>query len=691
MGKMSFNKIINIKFFLIFILVVLIPVWIFILTPIILKIPNNFSYTAHVVSVDNFYDEKKQEFKGEQYSKKIFSYETVSHEGNNLVIKNTFDVKSLDGKQVFKTEPLYGIDAKTGEHITELGDRNREGYLFAPRGLKKGQGFTYWHVSSNIPIEMEYVDQEYLNGVKVFKYKKAITQEVDQTEFMGFLPEVPEIRGIKLVSELYLWIEPVSGYLVNLEDLSTDYYYYDITTGKKIVPYNKFINTFSETSIIEHSNIAKTKKMIVVIIKYITPLLILLLLVGISMITRFKKMNRVIAIEHKIGIPALVVMLTLTGLAYFMVHNSVQENSQLLFENETNEIRDLIVNRLDTYFNILYGGKGLFSTSKSVERDDWYNFIGSLDIEKKHPGIQGVGFSQVVSPSEKDNFIKTIQNEGFPNFTITPEGPRETYTSIIYLEPFNERNQKAFGYDMFSNETRRDAMSYARDTGNLGVSGKVTLLQENTSDVQAGFLAYIPVYKNGAILESVSDRQSSILGYVYSPFRMGNLMYGVLGSKKIDLDIHIYDGLVKNEESLLLDFLDDDANQETMKPVLFKKTETIYIGNHPWTIEYVKNTEQQKKLQDTIIQMIISIGGSIFSFLIYVLIYKTLRSKKEIINYADKVTIDLIESKEDLVKKNKDIEEKLIELDRTNKVMVGRELVMIELKKEIDVLKNKKI
>lgn len=48
---------------------------------------------------------------------------------------------------------------------------------------------------------------------------------------------------------------------------------------------------------------------------------------------------------------------------------------------------------------------------------------------------------------------------------------------------------------MFSEDIRRKAMARARDTGLPALSGKVILKQETDTDVQNGFLLYVPVYK----------------------------------------------------------------------------------------------------------------------------------------------------------------------------------------------------
>jgi CHASE1-domain containing sensor protein len=87
--------------------------------------------------------------------------------------------------------------------------------------------------------------------------------------------------------------------------------------------------------------------------------------------------------------------------------------------------------------------------------------------------------------------IQKIRQEGFPGYKICPEGDREIYSSIIYLEPFSDRNLRAFGYDMFSEPVRRKSMEQARDTNIAALSGKITLVQETGKQVQAGNLMYV--------------------------------------------------------------------------------------------------------------------------------------------------------------------------------------------------------
>ena len=141
-----------------------------------------------------------------------------------------------------------------------------------------------------------------------------------------------------------------------------------------------------------------------------------------------------------------------------------------------------------------------------------------------------MGFSVLIPRAELARHVRELRQEGFPEYRLKPDGVRELYSAIIYLEPFTGRNLRAFGYDMFSELVRRAAMEQARDTGAAALSGKIVLVQETGADVQAGTLMYVPVYHKGLPLETVAQRRAALQGWVYSPYRMKDLIKGILDS-----------------------------------------------------------------------------------------------------------------------------------------------------------------
>jgi CHASE1-domain containing sensor protein len=170
-------------------------------------------------------------------------------------------------------------------------------------------------------------------------------------------------------------------------------------------------------------------------------------------------------------------------------------------------------------------------------------------IDEHYPGVQAIGFSLRIPPDQKtriEQVLKTIIDD----FEISPTTPRDEYHAIIYIEPQNERNLAASGFDMFSEPVRRLAMEKARDTGLPAMTSKVTLKQRIDEEVQAGFLIYVPIYKQITIPKSLEDRQQLIHGYAYSPFRAGDF-FSTVQEQELDGNarFEVYDGENTAEEN----------------------------------------------------------------------------------------------------------------------------------------------
>jgi len=283
----------------------------------------------------------------------------------------------------------------------------------------------------------------------------------------------------------------------------------------------------------------------------------------------------------------LAFSLLVTLIAWGISDNYANKLAEERFEFQIAEAQDIINKRFINYEQVLRGGLGLFKASNNVERDEWKKYITTLEIDKYYPGTLGVGYSKWLSPNQLQSHIQATRQEGFPAYTVRPKGERAEYSSIIFLEPFNDRNRRAFGYDMYSEPVRREAMSRARDTGQTAISGKVTLVQETTEDVQAGFLIYMPHYKK--IVDSIEKRREELAGFVYSALRMGDLMHGVLGVGLPELHFTVFDGDNLDNKNLLYDSkLTSNLLPADYQPQ-FQSKKTQNIGGHQWSIFYQSN------------------------------------------------------------------------------------------------------
>lgn len=277
-------------------------------------------------------------------------------------------------------------------------------------------------------------------------------------------------------------------------------------------------------------------------------------------------------------------MLAFTLLVQLVVWQSLRTNEdraarqqfQMLGEKVTEAIRK----RLRDHEQILLGGAGLFDAVENVSREQWRTYVERLLLPDRYPGIQGVGFSQAIPQAERDAHVAHMRAQGYPNYDIHPPGQRELYTSIVYLEPFLRRNLAAFGYDMYSEPTRRRAMQRAAQLGETSITGKVTLLQETHGKVQAGVLLYVPVYRPSAPLTTPEQRMQALRGFVYSPYRVEDLMRGILRAADLPLALHIYASPGEEPEHLLY------ASSEAPEPgsARFSQLQQLELYGQTWTL-----------------------------------------------------------------------------------------------------------
>ena len=347
----------------------------------------------------------------------------------------------------------------------------------------------------------------------------------------------------------------------------------------------------------------------------------------------------------------LLLLLLLTGFSatYFLqrqalkaAHQSQQDN----FDYQTREITLRIEQRLATYEQVLLGTKSLFAASNEIKRKEFRIYVENLHLENRFPGIQGIGFSLIIQPSEKNKHIQAVRKEGFPNYTLRPDGERELYTSIIYLEPFSGRNLRAFGYDMYSEWVRHTAMEQARDLDKTTISGKVRLIQETEQQKQAGFLMFVPVYRNDLPHESLDERRANIVGWVYAPFRMDDLMLGILGEQTQNLDLKIYDGEVTTPETLMNN-LESELSPHQIDTVQYQFSHKMEFAGHIWTIKLHSLPTFDAKI-DTKRVTVIRVAGILTTLLLTFLIKLLSSGRSRALKLAESMTRELRASENNL-------------------------------------------
>lgn len=256
---------------------------------------------------------------------------------------------------------------------------------------------------------------------------------------------------------------------------------------------------------------------------------------------------------------------------------------QTNFDSSVRDAEHRIEERMADHEQMLLGVRGLFVAAKTVNRGIFNSYIGALHLKENFADIQGLGFVSLVPAAQKNAHIAEIRKEGFPEYSIKPECKKELCAPTIYLEPFNRLNLRAFGFDNFTEPVRRIAMEQARDSNSNVISGKV-LLQETDGHVRAGFLMYLPVYKNDMPQDTLAERRLNLVGWVYSSFRMEDVMTGVRGENSAEFDLEIHDGDNISDESLMHDSDASHSHLASDSKALFRSAQRMTIANHYWTL-----------------------------------------------------------------------------------------------------------
>jgi PAS domain S-box-containing protein len=314
-----------------------------------------------------------------------------------------------------------------------------------------------------------------------------------------------------------------------------------------------------------------------------------------------------------------------------IVQEKTQQQAEQRFLYRAEQEKAKILFRLASHVQVLRGATALFAASDNVSRSEWRDYVNQLQLDQTLPGIQGTGFALMITPSDKAEHERHIRAEGYPDYAITPPGERAQYSAIVYLEPFDERNLKAFGYDMFSEPVRRQAMELARDSGKPALSGRVTLVQEDNQDLQPGFLIYVPIYRNGLPAATVEQRRAALLGFAYSPFRAHNLLRNSITADNKDVELELFD-TARGPEHLLFDSHLEHTRVRSQHQV---ELPIDFAGQH-W-LAHFRSRPEFDRITASQLPAGIGLAGCLLALISVLWQLRSLRYQQHIATYAEQL------------------------------------------------------
>ena len=243
--------------------------------------------------------------------------------------------------------------------------------------------------------------------------------------------------------------------------------------------------------------------------------------------------------------------------------------------------------RMDSYGQVLRGAVGLMNAGPAIDRQAFQRYVATLRLDERYPGIQGIGFNRLIPAAQREAHVQSVRRSGLPDYTLRPPGERAVVTAIEFIEPLDPRNQRALGFDTYTEPTRRAAMERAWLSGEAALTARLTLVQEGKSDVQPGVLMFLPVYGPQGDPGTEAGRRAQLQGWVSGVFRMRDLMAGILGGQQDQLAIRIYDGPEVQDATLLYDSEAERAGPMRRISQGLQARSVLRVAGREWTVDYV--------------------------------------------------------------------------------------------------------
>ncbi len=141
-------------------------------------------------------------------------------------------------------------------------------------------------------------------------------------------------------------------------------------------------------------------------------------------------------------------LFAITLVIYSELTYRIESRLQQYFIVRTERAEIAILQRMNYQIQILKGSRGLFAASDTITKVKWKIYYDNLNLNESLSGMQGLGYAPYITDENLDNFLLKVENASQNSFKVFPEGKRDVITPILFLEPKDNRNSKAIGFDM---------------------------------------------------------------------------------------------------------------------------------------------------------------------------------------------------------------------------------------------------
>ena len=334
--------------------------------------------------------------------------------------------------------------------------------------------------------------------------------------------------------------------------------------------------------------------------------------------------------------------LCLSGSYAWLLHREISIDAASQFHRLSGRTATEIESRFNKPLYALKGVQGAFVASKHMRRSDFRAVMLTRNLTDEFPGVRGIGFVERVGMADLDGFVARERADEAPDFQVTRL--QDTFHDDLFIVKLQQpppRNPRIIGLDLGSEPVRRAAIQQAVDTGHPSATAAVAL--QGIDKSTPGILVFVPVYIPGARLALTEERQRALIGLVYAPIVISELLGNLSDVQTGLLDFEVFDSPVGNPRvtSVYNTSRSNSAQHASGQTApRFESEEELYLPGREMSLRIVSTPQFEASVSQTTSWLVL-LGGALVSSLLAFLIRQQALGRETAEARASAMTADL--------------------------------------------------
>jgi signal transduction histidine kinase len=348
---------------------------------------------------------------------------------------------------------------------------------------------------------------------------------------------------------------------------------------------------------------------------------------------------------------------------YISTQRSIESDAHERFINHVRYAQSMIGTRIKSYTDLLRGAASQIQSDDILTHRQFHEYVRGLDMENQFPAVDSINFAVWFPHAQRDLFVAELRSEMQRFVTtnrlldITPPSKRPAYLAIAYVEP-DRFTPGHYGVDLLANPHFGRMLAAERDTGKVQASGTPIVPLSKPNEAHLGMR--MAVYRLGAPLKTVQERQAAYIGSLGIAFSVPKLLHGVIdeipvaGIRMTVFDTGTHTEANGHESNRPFTLYDTRGTLADPKPALDKGNDVFAVtlpldfNGRPWKTVYSVHKSALHTDFDADYPKLMMSFGFFGSLMLYTLLFILTSSRRNALSLAQEMTSELRESQNKL-------------------------------------------